>query len=99
MNPRAWEEWLNSVEEFGSSWTLFNTYLDQLSEELTRLADRSLWTEVPQAEPEGREAEAMQAGQKVVQVLLRQGRPKADAIRDAERWVEGNFGINICLPR
>ena len=30
--------------------------------------------------------------------LLKQGRPEADARRDAERWVLGNNGVEVTLP-
>ena len=30
--------------------------------------------------------------------LLKQGRPEADARRDAERWVFGNNGVEVTLP-
>ena len=30
--------------------------------------------------------------------LLKQGRPEADARRDAERWVLGNNGVTVTLP-
>lgn len=41
---------------------------------------------------------AWQAAHKVYNALLRQGRPEADARRDAERWVLGNYGHKVVLP-
>ena len=40
---------------------------------------------------------AKQNGTKVYQTLLRQGRPEADARRDAEQWVMGNYGVDVTL--
>ena len=38
------------------------------------------------------------AAQTIYDVLLRQGRAEPDARRDAQRWVEGNYGYEVVLP-
>ena len=42
--------------------------------------------------------EAQKAASRVYERLLAQGRAEPAARRDAERWVKGNYGIDIVLP-
>ena len=41
---------------------------------------------------------ATEHGQRVYKKLLAQGRAEPEARRDAEKWVMGNFGIEVKLP-
>ena len=43
-------------------------------------------------------SEAQKAASKVYERLLAQGRPEPQARRDAEKWVKGNYGVDVTLP-
>ena len=45
-----------------------------------------------------RYAEAKRAASKVYERLLAQGRAEPQARRDAEKWVKGNYGVDVSLP-
>ena len=43
------------------------------------------------------QGQALEYAQKVYTRFRQQGRSHAAAERDAERWVEGNFDVSVCL--
>ena len=43
-------------------------------------------------------SEAQKVASKVYERLLAQGRAEPQARRDAEKWVKGNYGVDVTLP-